>query len=231
MISTSTLWWFKDNTQLSSTGKKRLLARGRNATFQKTRRTPGDLSRARGPFIASAEKGWDNCALPPCAVVRHIMTNDVEITDLSTRIDLVPLLARLHFRQWGELTGASTESGYKALLSGNATAPGLPMTLIALGQDKLLGSVNIVNCDMDIRPELKPWLAQLYVAVPERGRGIGSALVRAAVERSGKLGFSCLYLYTSGTLPSFYERIGWKRREIVYYKNKERTLMEMALFD
>jgi predicted N-acetyltransferase YhbS len=82
---------------------------------------------------------------------------------------------------------------------------------------------------MDVRSELKPWLAQLYVDSREKGRGIGSALVHAAVERTRKLGFGCLYLYTSGTLPSFYERIGWIRRENVYYKDKDRTVMEMRL--
>jgi len=48
-------------------------------------------------------------------------------------------------------------------------------------------------------------------------------------EQRGNSVFGCLYLYTSGTLPSFYERIGWIRRENVYYKDKDRTVMEMKL--
>jgi GNAT superfamily N-acetyltransferase len=156
-----------------------------------------------------------------------IIMHSIVIEDLSARIDLIPLLARWHYKQWGELTGALTEADYKALLSRNASTWSLPLTLIALSRDRLLGSVNIVNCDMDIRPELTPWLAQLYVDPPGRGKGIGSALVRAAIERSGRLGFNSLYLYTSGTLPAFYERIGWTQREIVHYKNKERTVMEI----
>ncbi len=155
--------------------------------------------------------------------------NDIKIEDLSARIDLIPLLARWHFKQWGDLTGASTESDYKALLSRNASTRNLPLTLIAVSHERLLGSVNIVDCDMYIRCGLKPWLAQLYVAAPERGRGIGSALVHAAVERSRKLGFGCLYLYTSETLPSFYECLGWTRRETVHYKGKDRIVMEMRL--
>lgn len=154
-----------------------------------------------------------------------------KIEDIWTRIDVIPLLARWHFKQWGDLTGASTESDYKALLSRNASSQKLPLTLIATNDKRLLGSVNIVACDMDIRPELKPWLAQLYVDVPERNRGIGSILVRAAIERCGKLGFHCLYLYTSGTLPVFYEHIGWRRRETVHYKGKTRIVMEMRLLD
>jgi predicted N-acetyltransferase YhbS len=155
--------------------------------------------------------------------------NDAKIADLSARLDLIPLLARWHFKQWGDLTGASTESDYEAMLFRNASTRNLPLTLIAVSHDRLLGSVSIVDCDMDFRPDLKPWLAQLYVAAPERGRGIGSALVHAAVDRSRKLGFGYFYLYTSGTLPSFYERIGWTKREAICYKGKERTVMEIIL--
>jgi predicted N-acetyltransferase YhbS len=155
----------------------------------------------------------------------------IKIQDLSSRIDVIPLLAQWHFKQWGDLTGASTESDYEALLSRNASTRNLPLTLIAVCGRRLLGSVNIVDCDMAIRSELKPWLAQLYVALPERHRGIGSMLAHAAIERSRKLGFRCLYLYTSGTLPVFYERIGWTRLETVNYKDKARIVMEMRLLE
>ncbi len=152
----------------------------------------------------------------------------IAIHDLSERIDLVPLLASWHFKQWSDLTGASSESDYREMLA-RSGGGNLPMTLIALSNDNLLGSVNIVKCDMEIRPELRPWLAQLHVDPPQRGRGIGSALVHAAAERSRLFGFRKLYLYTSGTLPAFYESIGWRRREAVRYKGKDRIVMEMML--
>jgi GNAT superfamily N-acetyltransferase len=157
------------------------------------------------------------------------MMNDIKIEDLSGHIDFIPLLAQWHFEQWGDLTGALTESDYQVLLSSHASSQKLPMTLVAVVHGRLLASANIVACDMDIRLELTPWLAQLYVHPPERGRGIGSTLVRAAFARCRELGFANLYLYTSGALPSFYERIGWTSREIVHYKGKERTVMEMKL--
>ncbi len=53
--------------------------------------------------------------------------------------------------------------------------------------------------------------------------------VRAVIERGRNLGFDRLYLYTSGTLPLFYERSGWKERETVQYKGKERIVMEMNI--
>ena len=41
------------------------------------------------------------------------------------------------FKQWGELTGALTESDYKALLLKGASARGLPLTLIAMNREKI----------------------------------------------------------------------------------------------
>jgi GNAT superfamily N-acetyltransferase len=155
--------------------------------------------------------------------------HDITIENLSGHIDFIPLLAQWHFKQWGDLTGALTESGYEALFFRHASAQEIPLTLVAVEKYKLLGSVNIVECDMSARSELKPRLPQLYVHLRERRRGIGSTLVHAAVAQTRKLGFDYLYLFTSGTLPSFYERLGWTTRETVYYKGKDRTMMETKL--
>ncbi len=157
--------------------------------------------------------------------------NTITIDDLSIHINFIPLLANWHFKQWGDLTGASTESDYKILLSKSISTSQFPLTLIATNEVNLLGSVNIVDCDMDIRSEFTPWLAQLYVTPSERNKGIGFSLVSAATARCKKLGFHSLYLYTSGTLSSYYKQIGWSVIENVYYKGKERTVMIIKLID
>ncbi len=151
------------------------------------------------------------------------------IKNLNEFIEFIPLLAEWHFRQWGDLTGAASEEAYRKLLSGHAVSQGLPTTLLALKDNFLLGSVNIVQSDLGIRRELTPWIAQLSVSLEHRGQGIGSALVSAAIAQARDLGFKVLYLYTSGTLPLYYESLGWKRRETLYYKGKERTVMEVKL--
>ena len=156
--------------------------------------------------------------------------NGYTIKDLSEHTDFIPVLATWHFTRWGELTGAATEAAYADFLRTCVSTQRIPSTLVAIRKQEVLGSVNLVACDMQIRPELTPWLAHLYVHEEERNQGIGSALVRAAVERSRKLGFSAFYLYTSGTLPSYYEHLGWAKRETVLYKGRERTIMQMNLF-
>ncbi|MEW5815003.1 MAG: GNAT family N-acetyltransferase [Spirochaetota bacterium] len=157
------------------------------------------------------------------------MMKNILIEDLSNHINFIPILAQWHFTHWGDLTGALTESDYQDLLSKQTHIQKFPLTLVAVDCGRLLGSVNIVSCDMDIKSELTPWISQLYVHPSERSKGIGSTLVYAAIARIREIGFSYLYLYTSGTLPSFYQQIGWKNKEVVYYKGKKRIIMEIRL--
>ena len=154
---------------------------------------------------------------------------EIQIKNLREYVELIPLLAKWHFQQWNDMTGASSENSYRELLSKHTTSQSLPTTLIALNSNILLGSVNIVKSDLDIRPELMPWIAQLYVAPEQRGKGIGSALVAAAIAQTENLGFNTLYLYTSGTLPAYYEPLGWTTRETLHYKGKDRVVMEIKL--
>ncbi|MBT8339403.1 MAG: GNAT family N-acetyltransferase [Desulfatitalea sp.] len=139
------------------------------------------------------------------------------------------MLAKWHYRQWGDLTGASNEDNYRDLLLKHTFSQSLPITLLSLNNGILLGSVNVVKLDLEIRPELTPWIAQLYVSEEQRGKGIGTALVETAVDRSSELGFDTLYLYTSGTLPSYYQSIGWTTRETLHFKEKDRTVMEFKV--
>jgi len=147
------------------------------------------------------------------------------IEDLQRHPSLIPTIARWHFDQWGPLTGAATLEGYIGLLEGAAAAPGVPSVLVALVDGGPVGSVSLVASDMRIRPLLTPWLAQLFVVPGSRQRGIGAALVSAAVARGRALGYRRVYLYTSGSLPSYYERLGWVVGERVEYEGRERTLM------
>ncbi|MBI4532153.1 MAG: GNAT family N-acetyltransferase [Candidatus Latescibacteria bacterium] len=151
------------------------------------------------------------------------------IEHISFRPDFIRTIAQWQFDQWHDLTGFSTVEGYIAFLEQCVEGTTIPYVLVAHSDNQLLGSVNLVACDMTIRPELTPWLAQLFVSPDHRGQGIGTALVHAAIERMRDEEFEWLYLYTSGTLPHYYERLGFTVRERVNYLGKERAVMEYPL--
>jgi ribosomal-protein-alanine N-acetyltransferase len=151
----------------------------------------------------------------------------LRIEPLSDHVDLIPQIARWHFEQWGELTGFASLALYENHLRASVQGDSLPLVLVASTESGLAGSVSLVACDMQSRAELTPWLAQLFVKPGARSLGIGEALVRAAAAHCATMGFPMLYLYTSGTLPAFYSRLGWTVREVTDYLGKQRTVMEL----
>jgi GNAT superfamily N-acetyltransferase len=66
---------------------------------------------------------------------------------------------------------------------------------VAVDGEELLGSANLVAADLPPRPELTPWLAQLFVAPARRRAGVAPALVRAVLERARGCGFGRVYLH------------------------------------
>ena len=61
---------------------------------------------------------------------------------------------------------------------------------------------------MDIRPNLYPWLANLYLAPEYRGKGYSCFLIGAVKEEAEKAGLHELFLYTAHE--GLYERYGWE---------------------
>ena len=89
----------------------------------------------------------------------------------------------------------------------------IPLSLIALVDGQLVGTVNLIENDDSKRTHLRPWLAAMVVAKEFRGQGIGTQLVRALLVEARRLGFATVYFGTDG--PGFYERIGAVKHEHV----------------
>ncbi|MGO4713394.1 GNAT family N-acetyltransferase [Bradyrhizobium sp. 2TAF24] len=149
----------------------------------------------------------------------------VEIERLTEASGLARAIAATQFKLWDVRTGHSSQDAYERFLSAAARAPSLPSVLVARRGQRFVGSVNLLASEMTIRPALSPWMGQLLVTDEARGTGVGRALVGAAIRHVADLGFRRIHLYTSGTLPSYYARLGWKPIEDVSYLGKLRTVM------
>lgn len=151
------------------------------------------------------------------------------IENLAHHRSSIPIIARWHFEQWGPLTGFATLAEYVAFLESSTRSEELPTVLVAFLEGEGVGSGSLLACDMTIRPQLTPWLAQLFVLPSYRGHGIGTALVQAVAGEAHRRGYSRLYLYTSGELPRYYGHLGWTICERVQYLGKERMVMQIDL--
>jgi GNAT superfamily N-acetyltransferase len=85
----------------------------------------------------------------------------------------------------------------------------IPLTLVAIEDGKPLGTVSIYEDDLNSRPDLRPWLASLFVHPDHRNKGVGSALMEQLIAIAKGLEIVRLYLHTE-TASEYYRRKGWR---------------------
>jgi predicted N-acetyltransferase YhbS len=73
------------------------------------------------------------------------------------------------------------------------------------------GLVLLIDNDLESHPHLKPWLASLFVAPEMRGKGIGTALIRAVENAARDQRHAALYLYTGKA--GYYRSLDWQDHE------------------
>src|SRR5260370_16869469 len=119
----------------------------------------------------------------------------MQIESIADHLDLVDLIARWHFAEWGHLDPSSTLEAWTEGLRQRTRRDQIPTTYVALEADELLGSVTLVEHDMLTRPELSPWVAGVYVAPAHRHRVIRSPLVPYPSPQTAHMDVNPLSLY------------------------------------
>lgn len=110
------------------------------------------------------------------------------------------------FAWWGEREGYSAEA-VRSYLSRGLNTEKLPQTFGLFLEDELMGMYQITMSDLFVRPDLYPWLANVYIDPEHRGCGYSHALLSSVAENVKTLGLKELFLFT--TLSGIYERYGW----------------------
>ncbi|MFT5102034.1 MAG: ribosomal protein S18 acetylase RimI-like enzyme [Planctomycetaceae bacterium] len=144
---------------------------------------------------------------------------------LHDHAELAKIIGRWHWQEWGHADPGGSVDTWIEGIAGRNNSNTIPMTCVGLSDDgELLGSVSLVECDMETHPELYPWLAGLYVSPTSRNAGVGSALTVHAFESANSMGIDRLYLYTSKA-KSLYESLGWVVIGSEYYEGEDVTIM------
>ena len=128
------------------------------------------------------------------------------ILPLAERPAYRDIVARWIWEHWHDHSGL-TEEQTRARLDDPDPNPGdRPATLVA---EENGAPVGVLGFQRFVRSPGEPpslFVDVLFVPEPERGRGIGAALVREGVERARRLS-PVLYVYTSQG--DWYQRHGW----------------------
>lgn len=132
----------------------------------------------------------------------------IRIEPLALHPQHVTALVQMLHTEWGGLKNWSDPDKLRASLEIRMTAVKAPMTLIALEGDRLVGSASLKVNELPEHPDRLFWIGDVIIAPDQRGRGIGTAMMRAIVRHAATLGISDLYLYTPDQ-EHYYRKLGW----------------------
>jgi predicted N-acetyltransferase YhbS len=117
-----------------------------------------------------------------------------------------PVAQMIYNEFWRDVTDGMSLDDLVAHLRGATEENRIPLCLIALQDEVLVGTVNLIENDDAARSHLRPWLAAMVVRADQRGCGVGTKLVNALLNDARRMHIPALYFGTDG--PGFYERIG-----------------------
>jgi GNAT superfamily N-acetyltransferase len=149
---------------------------------------------------------------------------------LANRRDAIPLLAQWSFAEWRWLYDASgrTIDDATAAHEQRARVDALPIGIVAIVDDAVVGAGALKSDDLPLRPELTPWLASIFVAPEFRGRGVATAIVQRLGEEARRLQYRQLYLWTNSAAP-LYAKLGWSELQSCDYCGERITIMVRQL--
>jgi GNAT superfamily N-acetyltransferase len=158
------------------------------------------------------------------------LNSEIEIHFLAEHPGLIEHLAQLSWIEWRpiyEERGQTFEDAVKNYRE-RRNADCLPLTLVALHGDELVGTVSLKFHDLETRPNLDPWLGALLVLPEWRRRGIATMLMQRASQIAQNLNLARLYLWTHSA-EGLYLKLGWQVVERTQYCGKEIVVMQLAV--
>jgi predicted N-acetyltransferase YhbS len=153
---------------------------------------------------------------------------NIQIKYLAEKPETIDIITRWLYDEFHYLIPGKSIGDVAESLRARLNHDRLPLGIVALRDDDILGTVSLKISDMDIRDNLSPWMAGLYVDKKFRNNGIGTLLVKSIQEIARQFAYKELFLYTPGA-SDFYKRIGWTTLEELTYKSTDVVIMNYAL--
>ena len=114
---------------------------------------------------------------------------------------------------WGEQEGYRREA-VRCYLEHSLQTERLPQTFGLYLGEELIGMYQFTNEDLFPRPDIYPWLANVYIESGHRHEGYGSFLLSTVRENAAaNLASPELFLFT--VHEGLYEHFGWELAEVI----------------
>lgn len=117
------------------------------------------------------------------------------------------VMTRWMYEWWGEKEGYCIEE-IAHMMAHSVNTMRLPQTYTIWLENQLVGMYQFSLHDLDCRPDLYPWLCNVYLIPEVRGKGILYEVMAQVKQSMIQMGWSNLYLFTTHT--GLYEKLGWQ---------------------
>ncbi len=152
----------------------------------------------------------------------------IKISSLTDHPEAIPILTTWFYDEWHPLYPERTLQDITQYLENRASENKFPLTYVAINKmGEVVGTASLDEDDMDIRPDLSPWVANVYVKNNFRGQGIGVLLMKKILAQAKSLRFKVVYLYTLNKEP-WYTGQGWKKLK---NENYRKSLVSVMYYD
>jgi len=138
------------------------------------------------------------------------MPERIRVEDVPRDHGLRLTLAHWSLAEWVHDFPDDTIDWYLDLYEEASRVCSVPSVFVAHLDGKVAGTASLVADDeLPGAVEPGPWVAAVFVTPPARRKGVGEALVRAAIDRARDLGFGDVYLYTRDGV-EWYRSSSWE---------------------
>lgn len=151
----------------------------------------------------------------------------VTISSLVDRPNFIDACAAWTYGQWGVGSTRTLDSTLERFRR-SAHDQAIPLTFVAHIADRPIGMASLFEDDCELRPDLRPWLAAVFVHPDHRGNGVAGLLIQAVEHAAQQLGEHTIYLTTKDS-QNLYTRHGWQHTGIVQYPDDDLYLMHKPL--
>ncbi|TMP77507.1 GNAT family N-acetyltransferase [Pseudoalteromonas phenolica] len=153
----------------------------------------------------------------------------MEWTYLAKHPQHIKQLAEWYFDEWGEYVEDGSIESFQNKLQDYLNMDRVPLIILAVEGQTLVGAVQIKYREMTIYPEKEYWLGGVYVNPDYRGQHIASQLVLQAEKCAIELKINLLYLQTESLNGGLYAKLGWEIETQVNYRDVDVAVMHKVL--
>ena len=152
----------------------------------------------------------------------------ITIEFLADHLDTIPTLVKWFREQWPDYFADWSQAEMEQDFLEDASRDRLPIRLIAIEPNEIVGTIVLRENNPAIPPEFQPELGGLFVPASHRGQGIGTELVRAGMKLALDQGYEAVFA-TTVSAAGILESLGWKFVKTVIQQDGQLALYRCKL--